>query len=91
MTRCRSFSRYFGTRFAVKGSLSHLRHPVSEAAFGGGAYDPSEATIRFHPDGSRWRRMNAVYPEGGVECVLFAVHIEDGKRIYGSIVGEARM
>ena len=32
-----------------------------------------------------------VYPEGGVECVLLAVHIESEKRIYGSIVGSARM
>ena len=68
--------RYSGTRFAANDTVSNFRHPVSAAAFGGGAYDSSFATIRFHPDGSRWRRMNAVYPEGGVECVLFAVQIE---------------
>ena len=33
------------------------------------------------------KKMNVVYPEGGVECVLFAVHIESEKRRYGSIVG----
>ena len=37
------------------------------------------------------RKMNVVYPEGGVECVLFAVHIESEKLILGSRVGYARM
>ena len=32
-------------------------------------------------------KMNVVYPEGWVECVLFAVHIDFEKRVYGSIVG----